>query len=129
MPILLFDGHCNLCNSWIKFIIKRDPAKKIRFAQLQSNSGKEILVKNNIDEKYIDSLVYIEDSNYYFNSTAAIKILSILNGWVRYLKFLIIIPLPIRDFLYRVIAKYRYKIFGRLEKCMIPSDDYKERFL
>ena len=129
MIILLFDGHCNLCNSWVQFVVKRDPSKKIQFASLQSIAGKQILEKHQVDENYIESIVLVEDGEYFFNSTAAIKTLSLLDGWERHLKFLILIPSPIRDLLYRLVAKYRYKWFGRLEKCMIPTPEINERFL
>ena len=61
MPILLFDGHCNLCNAWVKFIVKRDSAKTILFASLQSKAGKILLDKHEIDKNYADSLVLIEE--------------------------------------------------------------------
>ena len=129
MTILLFDGHCNLCNSWVQFVVKKDPSKKIQFASLQSIAGKQILEKYQIDENYIESIVLVEDGEYFFNSTAAIKTLSLLDGWERHLKFLIVIPPTIRDIFYRLVAKYRYKWFGRLEKCMIPAPDINDRFL
>ena len=129
MIIILFDGHCNLCNSWVQFVLKRDSSKKIKFASLQSNAGKRILGKYQIAENYNESLVLIVEENYFFKSTAAIKIFSYLDGWEKYLRYLIFIPLPIRDFIYSLIAKNRYKIFGRLELCMTPSPEISERFL
>ena len=129
MPILLFDGHCNLCNAWVQFIVQRDSAKKIRFASLQSKAGKQMLEKHKIDENYIDSLVLFEEENYFVSSTAALKTLSFLTGWENHLRFLIIIPRPLRDLLYRFIAKFRYKWFGRRENCMIPTAELSKRFL
>ena len=129
MIILLFDGHCILCNAWVKFVIKRDSSKKIKFASLQSKIGEKILVKNQISKNYNESLVLIEDDKYFFKSSAAIKIFSLLGGWRNNLKFLLFIPIPIRDFFYSLIAKYRYKLFGRLDTCIIPSPEISERFL
>ena len=129
MIIILFDGHCNLCNSWVQFVVKRDPSKKIQLAQLQSMAGKQILEKHQVDENYIESIVLVKDGEYFFNSTAAIKTISLLDSWERHLKFLILIPSPIRDFFYRFVAKYRYKWFGRLDKCMIPTPEINDRFL
>ena len=129
MIILLFDGHCNLCNAWVQFIVKRDQSKKIRFASLQSKAGKMMLEKHKIDANYIDSIVLFEDEKYSVNSTAAIRTISLLSSWERHLKLLIILPRPIRDFFYFFIAKYRYKWFGRSEHCIIPSGDLSERFL
>ena len=129
MPILLFDGHCNLCNSWIQFIVKRDSKKIFRFASLQSKAAKLMLENHNIDENYIDSLVLFEEGKYSVNSNAALRTLSFLEGWERNLYFLVVVPRPIRDVVYRFVSKYRYKWFGRREQCMIPSIDLSDRFL
>ena len=129
MIILLFDGHCNLCNAWIKVVLIIYSSKKIIFASLQSIVGKKILEKYQLDRNYIESIVLVQDGEYFFNSTAAIKTLSLLDGWERHLKFLILIPSPIRDLFYSIVAKYRYKWFGRLEKCMIPTPEINDRFL
>ena len=129
MTIILFDGHCNLCNSWVKFVVKRDSTKKIKFAPLQSEIGKNILDKNKIANNYNESLVLLKDGKYFIKSTAAIKIFSLLDGWEKHLKYLIFIPVPIRDFFYSLVAKYRYKLFGKLDTCMVPSTEIYERFL
>ena len=129
MTIILFDGHCNLCNSWVKFVVKRDSTKKIKFAPLQSEIGKNILDKNKIADNYNESLVLLRDGNYFIKSTAAIKIFSLLDGWEKHLKYLIIIPVPIRDFFYSLVAKYRYKVFGKVDTCIAPSEEISERFL
>ncbi len=129
MAIILFDGHCNLCNAWVKFVVKRDSTKKIKFAPLQSEIGKNFLDKNKIADNYNESLVLLRDGNYFIKSTAAIKIFSLLDGWEKHLKYLIIIPVPIRDFFYSLIAKYRYKFFGKDDICIAPSEEISERFL
>jgi len=129
MTIILFDGHCNLCNAWVKFVVKRDSTKKIKFAPLQSKIGKNILDENQIAGNYNESLVLLKDGEYFIKSTAAIKIFSLLDSWEKHLKYLIFIPVPIRDFFYFLVAKYRYKLFGKLDNCMIPSAEISERFL
>ena len=129
MTIILFDGHCNLCNAWVKFVVKRDSTKKIKFAPLQSKIGKNILDENQIADNYNESLVLLKDGEYFIKSTAAIKIFSLLDSWEKHLKYLIFIPVPIRDFFYFLVAKYRYKLFGKLDTCMIPSAEISERFL
>ena len=129
MPILLFDGHCNLCNAWVQFIVQRDSAKKIRFASLQSKAGRQMLEKHKINESYIDSLVLFEEEKYFVSSTAALRTFSLLAGWEKHLQLLIIVPRPLRDLVYRFVAKFRYKWFGRREQCMIPSPELSERFL
>jgi len=129
MPILLFDGHCNLCNAWVQLIVKRDSSKTIRFAALQSMSGRRLLEEHNIDQESIDSLVLFEEERFSVSSNAALRILSYLNGWERHLIFLSVVPRSLRDMVYRFIAKNRYKWFGRREQCMVPTAELSKRFL
>ena len=129
MPILLFDGHCNLCNAWVQFIVKRNPAKTIRFASLQSKAGRALLDEHKIAQDYLDSLVLIEEERFSVSSSAALRTLSYLSTWESQLKLLLVLPRPLRDVVYRFVAKYRYKWFGRREQCMIPTAELNERFL
>ena len=129
MPILLFDGHCNLCNAWVQYVVKRDPSSTIRFASLQSGAGRRLLVENNIDPNYIDSLVLFEEGSFSVSSNAALRTLSYLDGWERHLIYLTVLPRPLRDLVYRFIAKNRYKWFGRREQCMVPTAELSKRFL
>ena len=129
MPILLFDGHCNLCNAWIQFIVKRDSAGTIRFASLQSGAGRRLLEEHKIDENYIESLVFFEEERFSVGSTAALRTLSYLDSWQKHLIFLAVVPRSLRDLVYRFIARNRYKWFGRREQCMIPTTELSKRFL
>ena len=129
MPILLFDGHCNLCNAWVQFIVKRDASGTIRFASLQSGAGRRLLEEHKIDENYIESLVFFEEEKYSVSSSAALRTLSYLDGWQKHLIFLAVVPRSLRDLVYRFIARNRYKWFGRREQCMIPTTELSKRFL
>ncbi len=129
MPILLFDGHCNLCNAWVKFVMNRDPLGKVRFASLQSRVGKTLMDERQIDQNYNDSLVLIEEEEVSVSSTAALRTLSYLSTWESQLKFLLVLPIPFRNLIYRFVAKYRYKWFGRREQCMVPTAELSQRFL
>ena len=129
MPILLFDGYCNFCNAWVRLIVRRDTAKKILFAPLQSSVGRKMLEDHKIDVNYTESLVFFEEERFSVSSTAALRIFSYLDGWERHLKILTVLPRPLRDAVYRFFAKYRYKWFGRREQCMFPTPELKERFL
>ena len=129
MPILLFDGHCNFCNAWVRLIVRRDTANNILFAPLQSPVGRKMLEENKIDVNYTESLVFFEEERYSVSSTAVLRIYSYLDGWERHLQLLSVVPRPFRDALYHFIAKYRYKWFGRSEQCMIPNQELRERFL
>ena len=129
MPILLFDGHCNLCNAWVQYIVKRDSSSTIRFASLQSGAGRRLLEEHKIDENYIESLVFFEEERFSVSSTAALRTLSYLDDWQKHLIFLTVVPRSLRDLVYRFIARNRYKWFGRREQCMIPTTELSKRFL
>ena len=129
MPILLFDGHCNFCNAWVRLIVRRDTAKKILFAPLQSSIGRKMLEEKKIDVNYTGSLVFFEEERFSLSSTAALRIFSYLDGWERHLHLLSFVPRPFRDTVYRFIAKYRYKMFGMSKECMVPTPELRERFL
>jgi predicted DCC family thiol-disulfide oxidoreductase YuxK len=119
--ILLFDDVCNLCNSMVFFIIKRDPDKKIRFVPLKSPLGDAFLKELNPDANPIDSVVYIRKDKYYYKSSALLHLLKdIGNGWSLLYGF-ILVPVFIRDFFYDLIARSRYRIFGRTKKCSYKS--------
>jgi predicted DCC family thiol-disulfide oxidoreductase YuxK len=127
--IILFDGVCNLCNSSIDFILKRDVKDNFRFAALQEKEGQEVLSKFNVSSNYLDSLVLIEGDKLYFRSTAAIRIAKNLNGIWPMVYFLILIPAPLRDYLYNWVGKNRYQWFGKKTTCRIPTELEKEKFL
>ena len=129
MPILLFDGHCNFCNAWVRLIVRRDTAKKILFAPLQSSVGRKMLKEQKLDVNYTGSLVFFEGERFSLSSTAALRIFSYLDGWERHLKLLSFFPCTFRDAIYHLFAKYRYKLFGRSEQCMVPTPELRERFL
>ena len=127
--IILFDGVCNLCNGLVRFIIKRDRTGKFKFASLQSEIGQQWLMRFGLAKNEFESFVLIQDDKYYLKSAAALKTLRKLGGiWKAFYVF-ILIPRPVRDFMYNLIAKSRYKIFGKRDVCMIPTPELKERFL
>ncbi len=127
-PILLFDGICNYCNNWVNFIIRHDPKKKFRFAALQSDAGKRIIKQYNISEKE-ESVVLIYNGKVYLKSSAGLHILYHVGGIYALAFMFIIVPEYVRDFYYDIIARNRYKWWGKRESCMIPTEDIKERFL
>ncbi|MDP4132141.1 MAG: thiol-disulfide oxidoreductase DCC family protein [Bacteroidota bacterium] len=127
--IVLFDGVCNLCNDLVRFIIKRDADGKFKFASLQSEIGQQWLRTVGLPVNEFESFVLISGNEYYLKSTAALKMLRELGGiWKAFYVF-ILVPLPVRDFLYDMIAKSRYRIFGRRDTCMVPTPELQERFL
>ncbi len=127
--IVLFDGVCNFCNSSVNFIIKHDTKNIFLFATLQSEKGKELLNKFKIDVQKMDTIILIENENYFIKSTAALKIAKHLNRLYPLLFALIIIPTFIRNFFYDIVAKNRYKWFGKKDVCMIPTKELKSKFI
>jgi predicted DCC family thiol-disulfide oxidoreductase YuxK len=112
MNIVLFDGICNLCNASVRFISRHDKDSKIKFASLQSETAKQLLSKLNIDTNKIDSIIFISKEKIFFKSNAAIEISKLLDGVPHLLKYFQFIPRPVRDFVYDLIAKNRYRLFG-----------------
>jgi predicted DCC family thiol-disulfide oxidoreductase YuxK len=128
MGIILFDGICNLCNNSVRFIIERDPKREFKFASLQSEAGMLYKEKHQIPES-IDSIVLIMDGKVYLESNAALHIASRLKGPWKMFRIFLGIPEPVRDRVYKWVAKNRYKWFGKSESCMIPSKGNRDRFL
>jgi predicted DCC family thiol-disulfide oxidoreductase YuxK len=126
--IILFDGICNLCNSSVQFIIKRDPTGYFKFASLQSETGQRLLKQYGVS-KQIDSLILIEKQKVYIKSSAALRICRKLDGFWKYLTILRVLPPFFRNFLYDVVAKNRYHWFGKRDSCMLPTAELKKRFL
>jgi predicted DCC family thiol-disulfide oxidoreductase YuxK len=127
--ILLFDGFCNLCNGVVQFVIKKDKKNKIKLAPLQSTSGQSLLKQFNLPMGYFTTFVYIKDNKVYLKSSAGLQVLKDLGGFWQLFYFLIVVPKPLRDFIYSIFAKTRYKIFGKRDTCMVPEPGIKNKFL
>ena len=127
--IVLFDGVCNFCNGSINFVIEHDKAGYFKFAPLQSEVGEELVEKHGIDTTDTDSVIVIENERAYTHSSAALRIAKRSDGIWSLAYAFIIVPKPIRDLVYRVFAKYRYRMFGKQDACMIPTPDIRARFL
>jgi len=128
-PVILFDGVCNLCSGSVQFIINRDPSGIFRFATLQSETGKNLVSKFDLPNDKPDAIILVENSEYYSRSTAALRILQRLGSLWQLLYVFILVPRPIRDYFYDIVARNRYKWYGKRAQCMIPSEDIKGRFL
>lgn len=127
--IILFDGVCNLCAWSVRFIIERDAGKRFQFASLQSSTGQRLLTDHGIGCDRMDSFVLIEDERAYMESSAALRVVRHLGGLWPSLYIGIILPRFIRDPLYRLIAKNRYRWFGKQESCLVPTPELKSRFI
>ncbi|WP_282030806.1 thiol-disulfide oxidoreductase DCC family protein [Winogradskyella eximia] len=129
--LILFDGVCNLCNSSVLYVIKRDKNEKFLFAPLESDIGNKIIQKFSIDTKETDSILLynpLKDSLTY-KSTAALLIAKELGFPTNILTLFLIVPKAIRNWVYNYIAKNRYKWYGKKESCMIPTPELKAKFI
>jgi predicted DCC family thiol-disulfide oxidoreductase YuxK len=127
-PILLFDGVCNLCNHAVDFVIRHDPAGRIRFASLQSDTGRALLRQHGGTPGTLDSVVLVENGRLYTHSDAALRTARYLRGW-RWLYALRGIPRSWRDAVYGWVARNRYRWFGQRETCRLPTPAERARFL
>ncbi len=128
--IILFDGVCNLCNGAINFIINHDKNDIFRYASLQSDVGRKLIEERNIDTSKIDSILLIDPGvAYYHKSTAALKIAKHLTGVYPAFAMFLVFPKLIRDWVYDIIARNRYRWFGKTESCMIPTPKLKALFI
>lgn len=130
--VVLFDGVCHLCQGAVKFIIRRDPERRFRFASLQSEAGERILQgsrRPDISPDRINTIVLYQNGVYYTRSSAALRIAKGLRfPWPLAFGF-IIVPRFIRDAVYRIVAANRYRWFGKDETCLVPTKENKPRFL
>ena len=122
--IVVFDGFCGLCNKSIDILIKIDTQKRFLYTSLQGEFVKTLDIEPNID-----SIIYYENGNLYYKSTAILKILEALGGLWRSTTIFYLIPRVVRDYIYDVIAKYRYKIFGEMDACRMPKQDEQALFI
>jgi predicted DCC family thiol-disulfide oxidoreductase YuxK len=128
-PVVLFDGVCNLCNGLVKFLIRQDKHSLLRFAPLQSEAAAKLLGARLPDHGIPDSFIFIKDGKIYARSDAALNLAGILPWYWQWLQLFRILPKPLRDLLYKAIAKRRYNWFGKKSACMVPTPELRSRFL
>jgi predicted DCC family thiol-disulfide oxidoreductase YuxK len=127
-PVILFDGVCNLCNASVHFIIRNDPRRIFRFAALQSPAAAALLQSASAGP-LPDSLVLVENNQVHTRSTAILRIARRLRSPFPLAVAFIILPTPLRDWIYNIIARRRYRWFGKRDSCMVPTPELAARFL
>ena len=127
--LLLFDGVCNLCNGTVNFLIQKDKRELFTFASLQSDAGQALLARFGLPQHEFHSFIYIKGNKWYQRSGAVLRVLRDLGGIWKLAAVLLLVPAPARDFLYKIIARNRYRWFGKKDECMIPTPELKKRFL
>jgi predicted DCC family thiol-disulfide oxidoreductase YuxK len=127
--ILLYDGVCNLCNSLVGFVIRNDPDRLFKFASLQSVTGQRLLRAFGLPLQDLHSFVFISGDTYFLRSAAVLEVLRKMRRPWKWLYPLITLPAGLRDLVYRMIARSRYRIFGKKDRCILPDVSVRERFL
>ena len=127
--IIFFDGLCVLCQGFVNFVMKQDKSQDFLFTSLQSPYAIQHKAAFELNPE-LDSIIYYDGEQHYFRSTAALKILRQLGGWKRWLYPFILVPRPIRDFVYDFVARIRYKVFGKSEEvCEVLPEDVRRRVI
>lgn len=126
--LILFDGVCLLCSRWVRYVIAHDPDMRFRFLPIQSDHGRVFAEQMGISPDAPQTNAVILDGRAWFKSDAALTVLARLPG-TRRAGLLKVIPRWIRDPAYDLIARNRYRLFGRTDACMIPSPADRARFL
>jgi predicted DCC family thiol-disulfide oxidoreductase YuxK len=133
--VVLYDGVCGLCNRLNQFLLPRDERARLRFAALQSPAARRLLARHGLDPSDLDTVYVIADwgtatERALARSRAVLHAVGQLDGWWRVLAILgRLVPAPIADLAYRVVARNRYRIFGRYDRCMLPPANWQERYL
>ena len=127
--IVFYDGVCRLCNVLVVWLIKRDRLKKLHFMSLQSPKAISYLKSVNVNALNLDSIIYTKSGHVYKKSAAVLCVLAELGGLWRLSCVFWVIPCFIRNLVYDLIAKFRYRIFGSYQSCLIPTKEIQDRFL
>ena len=128
--VILYDGVCVFCSRWMRFVASRDKDRRFRFTAIQSDYGRRLAQACRIDPNDPDTNAVIHGGVAYFKSDAALTVLSNLPGWgwgwVRVVSF---VPKPLRDAIYDLVARNRYRIFGKYETCFVPDASFRGRVI
>jgi predicted DCC family thiol-disulfide oxidoreductase YuxK len=133
MPsVILFDGVCNLCNGFVRFVIARDPAGRFTFGALQSEAAQRLLASiqsRPLNAPLPDSILLIEDGHFWMRSDAALRVARGLTRPWPLVYALVVVPRALRDWVYDIVARHRYRWFGRQKVCMVPTPALRSRFV
>ncbi len=128
-PVVVFDGICNFCCASVQFVIRHDRDARFRFTPLQSPLGRSLLEQYGIKPDDVDTILLVHNDRAYERSDALLEIASTFRGPWKLLCIFRLIPRSFRDLLYRGFARNRYRLFGRRDQCLVPTDDIASRFV
>lgn len=129
LPVLLFDGVCNLCNGSVQWVLMHDAKAQFRFAALQSDTGQMLLRQFGLAPAQLDTVVLVAGDRVFLRSDAPLEIVRRLGGGWALLYVFKVLPRPLRNAVYDWVARHRYRWFGRQETCMLPRPEWKGRFV
>ena len=133
-PVLLYDGTCGFCAESVQLVLRNDRTGALRFAALDSAYGRDVMARHP-EIRNIDSVLYVAPGTddtperVFSHSTAALRVADYLGGWWRLFSLTRVIPRPIRDAVYRLVARHRHRLSASRPQCVIPSDRDRARFL
>jgi predicted DCC family thiol-disulfide oxidoreductase YuxK len=127
--IIIFDGLCNFCNNSVNFIIKRDRENVFLFTPMQSKSAQDLIAKYQVENVGFDTFLLIKNDKCYYRTDAALEITRNLSSFWFLFRAFKVLPRSFRDYFYRLFARNRYSIFGKMDFCMIPTPEVKSKFL
>lgn len=127
--IIVFDGVCVLCNGWVKFLLRHDRRQRYHFAVMQSDSGRALLTAHGLDPRDPVSFLLVEDGKAWTDTDAIRRVIAGLGSFWRAAHLLGAVPKPLRDALYRRVARNRYRWFGGHGACVLPTAEQRWRFL
>lgn len=125
--LLLFDGVCHLCDSSVRFIIRRDPEGKIKFAPIQSVLGRELYRRHGLEPEFPTAFLFLTPHGAFKASDASLEIARTLGGWWKLALVFKPLPRALRDAVYYFIARNRYRWFGKEDACMMPTPELRAR--
>ena len=133
-PIVLYDGVCGLCNQLVQFLLKRDKHDQLRYASLQSDFASKIMVRHGLNPNDLDTVCVVlnfeeTDERVLTRSNAILHVIKSLGGIWKVAALGKIVPRPIRDLFYELVARNRYRVFGKYETCMLPEPRHRAKFL
>ncbi len=126
--VILFDGVCIFCSRWVRFIAARDAAKRFRFTPIQSDYGARLAKAFGIDPDDPDTNAVVHGGEVFMKSDAALTVLSQLPGW-SWVRLLFALPRPLRNAVYNLVARNRYRIFGKYDACFLPDAGLRARVI
>ena len=127
--VIVFDGVCVLCNGWVHFLLRHDRQGRYRFAAMQSPGGRALLAGHGLDPDDPASFLLVDAQRAWTDTEAIVRVVSGLGGFWRAVRLVLLLPRPVRDRIYRLVARNRYRWFGRREACLVPAAEQRGRFV